>query len=96
MATTSVGGGSWYIFQSFFSQTTLGPGYQVQPLYHLVPIIYDQLMSSITKVVIASVFSTVAIGLLYYIFKKRSLPDVRYNAGRIKYTVAFSTLLDLL
>jgi len=81
MATTSVGGGSWYIFQSFFSQTTPGSGYQLQPLYHLVPIIYDQLMSSITKVVIASVFSTVAIGLLYYIFKKRSLPDLSILIG---------------
>lgn len=94
MVTTSVGGGSWHIFQSFFSQTTPGPSYQVQYLYHLVPIIYDQLMSSITKVVVASVFSMVVIGLLYYIFKKRSLPDLSILIGCASwFALGFSNLV---
>jgi len=82
MSITAIGGESWKIFQQFFSQgTPVGAGHQVQNLYHLVPQIYDQLMSPIAKVVMAVAFSSVAIGPIFYIFKKRESFDLNVLIG---------------
>ena len=74
MATSASGGESWRIFQDLFSQSSSsGVGLQFQFLYHLVPAIYDQFASSITKVMMGAVFSIVVIGFFLYIFKRRKL-----------------------
>jgi len=79
LATSASGSSaSWKIFQSFLSQGGQGgAGGQVQILHHLVPGIYDQLTSSITKVVMVAVFSTVVGGFFLYIYKKRKLFDFK-------------------
>ena len=82
MTTTTVGGESWKIFQNFFSQSvSSGAGIQVHNLYHLVPIVYDQLTSSITKIIMVVVFSSVAIGLLFHMFKKKDIFDLNVLIG---------------
>ncbi len=76
LASSATGGQSWRTFQQFFSQRSPGEaGYQVQKFYHLVPRIFDQLMSNLSRVIITVVFLIVVIGLLYYIIKKRKLFD---------------------
>jgi len=82
MASTSTGGQSWWVFQRFFSERApVGVSYQVQNLYHLVPETYDQLITSIGKVVVAVVFIIVVIGFLFYIFKKRKIFDLSLIVG---------------
>jgi len=95
MATTTSGGESWRIFQSLFSQgVSSGTGYQVQILYHLVSRGYDQFFSSITIVIMAAVFSTVAIGSLLYIFKKRQLFDLSILIGSASwFALGFANLV---
>lgn len=88
LATISPGGESWRFFQRLFSQRgSVEVGYQLQKLYHLVPMIYDQLMSSIVKVVLAVVLFTVVIGLLFYMSKKRRLFDLSILIGSASWFV---------
>lgn len=76
LARHATGGQSWRVFQQFFSQRSPGGnGFQTIKLYGLVPKIFDQIMSNISRVVIAGIFVIVAIGLLYYILKKRKFFD---------------------
>ncbi|MFW6129971.1 MAG: hypothetical protein ACOC56_02230 [Atribacterota bacterium] len=80
--TYTTGGESWRIFERFFSERTpIEVGYQMQKLYHLVPGIYDQLLTSIGKFVLVAVFFIATIGFLFYIFKKRKLFDLSLIVG---------------
>jgi len=78
MAATTSGGASWKIFESFLSQGgTGGTGHQVHILYHLVPMIYDQVTSSVTKVLMVAAFSIIIGGFILYILKRRKLFDFK-------------------
>jgi hypothetical protein len=82
LATIPQGGESWRIFQSLFSQRNpLESGYQLQPLFYLVPKIYDVIFSNIVRIIIGIAFITVAIGTFFYLFKKRKLFDLSIIIG---------------
>ncbi len=88
MASTAPGGESWGVFQQFFSQgAPVEVGFHVQNLYHLVPVTYDQLMSSIAKMVLVTAFFIVVIGFLFDIFKKRNLFDLSLIVGSVSWFV---------
>ena len=68
---------TWLVFQRIVSErSSIGGGYKAHPLFHLVPRIYDQVLSPITKYVMVAAIFIVAIGFLFYFFKKRKLFDL--------------------
>jgi len=88
MATTAIGGESWRIVQNIFSQgTSSGGGIPVHNLYNLVPRIYDLFASSITKVLMAVTLSSVAIGAIFYLLKKRVSFDINILIGSASWFV---------
>ena len=71
---------TWWIFQRIVSErNTIVGGFTAQPLFNLVPRIYDQIISQLTKVVMLGAIFIVAIGFLFYVLKnlkKRKLFDL--------------------
>jgi len=68
---------TWWLFQRIVSERgTIVHGVKTQPLFNLIPRIYDQVLSPITKYVLFAAIFILAIGFLFYFFKKRKLFDL--------------------
>ena len=67
---------TWWIFQRIVSErTNIVSGFKTHPLFNLMPRIYDQVISPITKYSMFAALFIVAIGFLFYLVKKRKLFD---------------------
>lgn len=68
---------TWRLFQRIVAERdSVGNGYRVQPLYNLVPKIYDQYFSPITKYIMVAAIILIGLGFLFYFLKKRKLLDL--------------------
>ena len=67
---------TWWIFERMLSERSdIVGGFKTQPLFDLMPRIYDQAISLITKYVMFAAIFIVIIGFLFYFVKKRKLFD---------------------
>ncbi|MHA1491425.1 MAG: hypothetical protein ACTSRI_17455 [Promethearchaeota archaeon] len=86
--TVSIFGGSSKIFDYIFSQSTpTGSGFQIRPLYHLVPEFYDQVFTFMSKGVVAGAFIIVTIGFLFYLLEKKRITDLGIIIGTFSWFI---------
>jgi hypothetical protein len=79
-------GETWWFFEKMFSertQTVADSGYTPQFLYHLVPEIYDAILTPIAKIIVFMPFFIVGIIFLLYIIKKRRFFDFSIIVGAV-------------
>jgi hypothetical protein len=84
----SIFGGSSKIFGYIFSEpVTVENGLSTIPLYHLIPVIYDQILTNLSKLVVAGVFAVVTIGFLIFFLEKRRVIDLGIVAGSLSWFI---------
>ena len=68
---------TWWIFQRIVSErSNIEGGFKTQPLFHLIPRIFDQAISLSTRYVMFAAIFIVTIGFLFYFIKKRKFFDL--------------------